>query len=411
MKIEKMDTRQKIVIIGHGFLSRLSLVRAVSVLGGYEIVVVQVMPNEKSHLTKKEADCYSKYVDRVYYCIRNDEESLVSVLLDSCKSIGCKSIIIPDGDFEALAVDNNKSKLQDDFIFPHLIDESKSLDYWMDKDHQKHLAKQVGLMVANSVVVDVCKDVEPNLEGIKYPSFCKPLTTASGGKSGMCRCNCQEELAVAIKNMVNTRPNLRRVLVEDFIEIEKEYAVVGVSDGNNVCIPGIVEFIEGAAKMKGIAKIGKISPAGIMSDLVNQFKEYVLKVGFVGLFDIDFFESKGKFYFCELNLRWGGSGEAVTRMGINLPAMYVELLRQGKPVNPNLEIDNTSTYVNDRMCYQDWITNNISFKEMIVQLKSADIRFIPHPEDKGPEFAFISSILRNCCYKIAFRILRFFHLK
>lgn len=402
--------KQKVIIIGHGFSSRLSLIRAIGQMeGNYEIVVIVIVPNSVGQ--KKNIDCYSKYVDTIYYSVRNDSEALFRLLSEKCKSQGCKSIIIPDGDFEALAIDKYKSQLQTDFLFPYILGNENSVEYWMDKLNQKNLAKEIGLPVANSVVLNVSNGSFSIPSEIRYPCFCKPLNTVSGGKGGMCRCDNDEQLKNALTTMVKERPHLEKVLVEDFINIEKEYAVVGVSDGDNICIPALLEFLVGAAKMKGIAKLGKVSPLGDMQDVVSKFKELIKRIGFVGLFDIDFFESNGTIYFCELNLRYGGSGEAVSRMGVNLPAMYVEFLSNSQQVNPNVEITSSATYVNDRMCYQDWVTNQISYREMKTQLHSSDFRFIPFPGDKGPERAFNLSITKNRYYKVAFKVLKMLHLR
>lgn len=401
--------KQKVIIIGHGFSSRLSLIRSVGQMGGYEVVVIVVGPNSAGQ--KKNIDCYSRYVDTFYYSVKDDSEDLFRLLTQKCKSQSGKSIIIPDGDFEALTVDKYKTQLDPDFLFPYIKGNQDSVEYWMDKVNQKMLAEDIGLSVAKSVVMDVKNGVFSIPTEVRYPCFCKPLNTVTGGKVGMCRCDNPEQLKDALSNMVSDRPHIEKVIIEDFIDIEKEYAVVGVSDGTNVCIPALLEFVEGAAKMKGIAKRGIVSPLGDKTMVIEKFKEFVRRIGFVGLFDVDFFESNGIVYFCELNLRYGGSGEAVSRMGVNLPAMYVEFMVDSKPVNPNLEISGSATYVNDRMCHKDWVTNHISYKDMMSQLHSSDFRFIKSSDDPAPAMIFRIEIFKIRCIRLGISLLKFLHLR
>ena len=59
---------------------------------------------------------------------------------------------------------------------------------------------------------------------------------------------------------------------------------------------------------------------------MDQLKVFVKSLHFCGLFDIDFYERDGVFYFNELNLRFGASGYAVTHSGINLPDAFMKVL-------------------------------------------------------------------------------------
>ena len=65
--------KQKVVIIGHGYASRLGVIRSVAQIG-CEITVIAMTGyrrDGKTLNTRKPIDCYSKYVSNVYYCHAN----------------------------------------------------------------------------------------------------------------------------------------------------------------------------------------------------------------------------------------------------------------------------------------------------------------------------------------------------
>lgn len=380
--------KQKVVIIGHSYLSRLSLIRSVAVLNCEIIVVVMTAPFSTSNPHKKTIDCYSKYVDRVLYCVRRDRESLIALLLKECIDPNQKVVLIPDGDDVVATIGNNKEVLAPHFLFPHIEKEPSSMVYWMEKTNQKQLAEEVGLHVAEGRVIEITDGHYYILKEIKYPCYSKPLATMTGGKGGMRRCDNEKELKSALQYIIENRNRTEKVLVEDYKEIETEYALLGFSDGETVIIPGILEFLTVSKHNKGIALQGMVKPIDGFEEVVEKFKRLVLDIGFVGVFDIDFYKSGGLYYFCELNLRYGGSGYAITKMGVNLPAMMVRYFYGESLDGMQTTITGSATYINERMCMDDWNSGFISYKDYRRYQRTADIRFVPDVNDPAPENAF-----------------------
>lgn len=377
--------KQKVVIIGHSYSSRLSLIRAVAQIGCEVTVVVMTLPFGKKSTPEKPIDCYSKYVSHVYYCVRRESESLIPLLLEKCVDTQQKVVLIPDGDDVVATIDNNKDKLKEHFLFPHIAKEPSSMEYWMEKTNQKRLAKEIGLNVADAKMIEIIDGHYTIPSDINYPCFPKPLATMNGGKGGMRRCDTFQDLAAALDYIIDTRSKTVKVLVEDFKKIDTEYALLGFSDEKEVIIPGILQFLNISKAHMGIALQGKVVPVEGFEELVKKFKQLVLAIGFVGVFDIDFYKSEGAFYFCELNLRYGGSGYAVTKMGVNLPAMMVKSFYGEDISDMEKSIDGQAIYINERMCFDDWNNGIISFREYNEYLKSADIRFVVDEDDTRPE--------------------------
>lgn len=379
---------QKVIVMGHGYTSRLGVIRALGMAGCYVIVVV--MTNDKRLLSgkgRKPIDCHSKYVKEFYYC-PNEHTSLINLLLSKFVDKENKVLLFPDSDFTTSAIDLNLNCLSPYFYIPNINATQGEIVIWMDKLVQKTRAEEIGLNVAKGVVIDIDNGKYSIPESIQYPCFTKPLATISGGKKGLKKCENKEEL-VSVIELLSSLKGSAKVLVEEFLTIEKEYAVVGFCDGNNVIIPGVIHITQMAGSGHfGVARCGDLLPVNEeFYELIELFKEYVRSIGFVGVFDIDFLYSQGKFFFGEMNMRFGGSGSVVTAQGINLPILLVNFLVNGEYILPNFQIVKSS-FINERMCVDDWYCGNISSKELKQILSTSSVSFVKDVDDPAPYKSF-----------------------
>lgn len=377
--------KQKVVIIGHGSTSRLGIVRAVAELGcEISVVVMTWHRHGGAELdTRKPFDSYSKYISHVYYCFAKDGAGLLALLLEKCVDPHQKVILLPDSDFSAAIIDDNQESLSPYFLFPHINHSPGAIRQWMGKDNQKELAIEVGLNVPKSQTVTISEGAFSIPKGISFPCFTKALATINGGKQFFKRCENESELYLQLSTVAQKLQNVS-VLVEDYKEIETEYAVLGFSSGKEVIIPGVIRFLKNTVSHFGIAMSGMVVPIAGFEKLINQFKKYVLRLGFIGVFDIDFYFSNGSYYFGEINLRFGGSGYAYTKMGVNLPAMLIRFLRDEDYSRMNKEIERAASYVNERMCEDDWYRDNLTNAEFNRLIKNSDIHFVKDKNDIMP---------------------------
>jgi hypothetical protein len=107
-------------------------------------------------------------------------------------------------------------------------------------------------------------------------------------------------------------------------------------------------------------------------------------MGFVGIFDIDFLESNGVFYFDEMNLRIGGSGTAILNAGVNLPIMFVKAMCGEGTDDMTQAVTHAATFVNEKMVLDDFAEGKMSFREYEKLLTSPDILFIKDDTDVAP---------------------------
>ena len=137
---------------------------------------------------------------------------------------------------------------------------------------------------------------------IGYPVLVRP-SYVLGGRAMEIVYN-QEELAHYMEHAVEASPE-HPVLVDRYltgIEIE----VDAISDGENVCIPGIMEHIERAGVHSGDS-IAVYPPQNLSSEHVNQLIDYTTRLAkglnIIGLLNIQYVISKGEVYVIEVNPR------------------------------------------------------------------------------------------------------------
>ena len=374
--------KRKVVIIGYGFSVRLCLARILGELG-YEVSLI-ILERVKS----KPIDCYSKYVKNYYYIQGDDEDVLMKVLLERCRDDRQKVILIPINDFSASVLDKNLNQLEQHFVFQNIRHQQGAVVQWMNKEKQKHLARQIGMDVANSVNIEIANGSYSVPADISYPCFTKTREFIVGYKFTLHRCDTERELRAVLDDLAGRFDNLT-LMIEDYKDIDKEYSVVGYSDGKNVVIPAVIEILTMAkGSNRGIALRGKIMPCTGFENLILSFQQIVREVGFAGMFDIDFYLCEGKMYFGELNLRIGGSGFAIIYQGVNLPEMHVRSLLGESIEGMKKEITDTFTYSNERIAIENWFEGHLSNREYFSLVNSGDINAIRRKNDNYPELIF-----------------------
>ena len=378
--------KHKVIVIGQGYTGRLSIIRSVAAMD-CEITLIALLAHSEyeAKIKRKPLDAYSKYVSRYLFSENYNESMLIDLLMNQCVDPNNKVFVFPDNDFSAAAIDNHRDVLKNHFYCPNIKDRQGAIEEWMDKVKQKELAKKVGLKVANGVVIEV-KDHHFQIpDSITYPCFAKPLLSMVGGKSGLKRCDSQTELMGHIEFMLTKRDDFR-ILVEEYIHIEREYATLGFSDGEKVIIPGVLELLHvGHANHFGVALQGRVFPCKGYEKLIDRFKALVLEMGFVGVFDIDFYESGGEYNFCEMNLRFGGSGYSFTKMGVNLPVMMMKSLLGESIEDLNQEVTDSATYFNERMAVDDWYGGFMTKEDLFKYREESVIKFVADEDDPGPQ--------------------------
>lgn len=96
-------------------------------------------------------------------------------------------------------------------------------------------------------------------------------------------------------------------------------------------------------------------------ELFDQITKFVENEGFKGIIDIDIFEVNGKFYFSEVNPRFGGGYPHAYECGVNVPGQIINNLRGNK--NPVTIGDYKDGIV--MMKYNEIMIKDMSDEELI----------------------------------------------
>ena len=372
--------KQKVVIIGIYENNRLAMIRPLGKIG-YDIDVIAL----GNRVSKKGVDSYSKYVSNYYQCKEDEGLGVVDFLMNLCKDHSQKAVLIPVDDFSVVLLDNNYNILKDNFLLPNIHEEQGAIVKWMNKDVQKTHALKCGLNVVDSKTVEIVKGAYILPTGISYPCFPKTQYYVKGAKQFLRKCSDETELIRVLDSICGLQNDVI-VIIEDFKEIEREFSIGGFSDGNNVVISGVIEK---QTISNGVTMTGRIVPISGYEVLVDKYKNFIRSIGFWGVFDFDLFRSGDEFYFCELNLRYGGTGYAYIKKGINLPEMLVRSLR-GNPVEDiNINISTVSSFVNEKVCLKSWYKGKMTTKEYLRVMESSDLFLYKDDNDPIPGQLFV----------------------
>lgn len=386
------------IVIGRNFTSRIGMIRAAGD-AGCDVAVIQTYNYKKRF---HDPDYYSKFVSD--YRLSQDYNQ--QQLLDIIKQYKCndrKIILLPTDDFSLSVIDEHLEELEKDFLCTNINHEQGEIIRKMNKDLQKELAKKVGLDVAEGWISKKCNGVYEIPEGIKYPCFTKPQETACGHlKTFLLPCYSEEELKKRLSLIANNFDN--PILIEEYHKIDKEYTVLGLSLDGRAIIPGIVKKIE---TWYGMTTTGSVSPLSKMPELLSKLENFMKEIGLTGLFDIELYESNGKLYFNEHNLRASSIAFALTYKGINLPALLIQYLL-GYNVDLNAVPKTFDTYICGseaamRYMYKEKIISFFKYKGLI---NCVDIRSLKFKDDNKPAKMFAIDDLMMPLRKVR----HFFHL-
>ncbi len=389
--------KPRVLVAGRNYASNLCMARAFG-KAGYEIEVVRIvkrMPPIRWGLSVLHPEAYSKYVKAYHICVTNGEETSFVNKLRELADPNRKMLLIPADDLAVSIVDEYYNELKELYVIPNVDDRQGEIGRLMNKRTQMELAAAAGLPVVNNCVIHVHAGEIEIPDTIKYPCFIKPNVSKNGFKTLMRKCESREELQETLVN-IGSKMDLE-MKVEDFVDIRKEYAILGLSTKEGVIAPGFFcTEAGGHGGWRGVAMSGRVLPRDNQKELIDKICSFIKTLNFEGLFDVDLIEGQdGTVYFVELNLRYGGSGYAIVESGANLPGMFADYMLMNKPVDMDCCVQPGKTFLNERVMlgeYKEW---HLTRAEMKKWMKKVDIHFIYDEEDPKPyrRFAWMVALM------------------
>jgi len=380
--------KPRVVVAGRNYCSNLCMARSLGE-AGYEVEILrvfQVKPKWTNVMKQMKPDAYSKYVKAFHICIANRKASRVVKKLISIADPYRKMLLIPADDLVANIADEHMKKLSKYYVLPNVDGKKNGINNLMSKEAQKELAKAAGLPIVNSALIRVKKRGEVEIpETVTYPCFIKPNISKNSSKSRMRRIESEEELIATLKEF--SRHKEIEMLVEDYLEIEREYSMLGLAAKETVISPGFFGALEGGHdERRGVAMTGQILPCEQEKELIDSIIQFIATLNFEGLFDVDLIQTKdGKMYFVELNMRFGASGYAVTQSGANLPGMFADYMLLGKPVDSDCKIEKAGkTFISEKVMLEEYIKSYLDKSGMHKHMADVDVHFIQNAQDPKP---------------------------
>lgn len=377
--------KNQIVIIGQDYSAMLCMANS---LKDYDVIIYKRVNKEnktKKNLKKlllgNDIESLPNNVkEMIYFDTKLGSEEFANLLIDKFKDNNySKVLIIPTSDFTASLIDECKEKYDEKFIFPNINKKNNEIIELMDKSKQKDIAKKCGLNVIPQYNIEQKNGKYIIPKKIEFPIFIKPQISYMGNKTIMKKCNNIDELEETLK-MIEKNFNCP-LLIEKYVQIEKEYATLGCSYNGEIIIPGVIEKIATAkGKVNGVTLKGQTRKADSYEDLIIKIKNFISELNFDGLFDIELYEENGILYFNELNLRFGAEGYGITGSGVNLPEIYAKKVF-------NIKIDKIpllkeKIFLSDKANLDSYENYNINWKEYKNNSKDIDFSFIKSQNKK-----------------------------
>lgn len=248
--------------------------------------------------------------DEYFIVPRTDEDGYMDIILDICKKNNITAVLsLIDPELSLLA------QHRDDFIkigTTPIISDYEAIKMSFDKyEFYKYLDNNGIQTIKSYIDKDLFfKDVEAGK--ISYPVFVKPVTGSASININKVFSNEEIELLFGSDN---------NLMIQEFID--------GIEYGVDVYIDMLSkEMVNIFVKEKIKMRTGETDKSVSVVDnkLFDLIEQFVSKVSFSGVLDIDIFKKDDIYYISEVNPRFGGGYPHAYECGVNIPQMIINNL-------------------------------------------------------------------------------------
>ena len=305
----------KVIVIGGDHYNALGVIRS---LGECGIFPIFILLNDDD----KAMSSHSKYIDKLYIINSEEEKNLDKFLIKNFGNDKNKPIIIPTGDPIEKYLDINYDKLKKYFLLPNIDNKSGMVLKHMDKLFQYELCKKNNVDIAESFYIDLTNDVDYSIFPLKV--IIKPDISADGNKADIVIANGIDEIKNGIE--LFRKKGYKNVLVQEFLDYQMEYAMMGLSYKGKVIIPGINSNNYIFPSARGNTSYAEMFPLEEFKYDISKIINMVEKMNYTGLFEIEMFLVNDKVYFNEMNFRNSANLYGYKGNGIKYIYLYIMLL-------------------------------------------------------------------------------------
>lgn len=307
--MKKTNGKIDFILFGEGNYNTLGVLHCMAAKG---VEVFLLLVGTGKHALRGEVLGYSKYA-RYGHSVKDEREGL-QWLLTHKKEFPQRTVIYPTSDTAESLLDSCYDVLSTHYVFPNCGKQGE-VTRLMEKSVQNAMAMQHGIRTIKSIYTN---DSEYNIDKVEYPCMLKPLVSISGSKGDMRVCANRQELDEALASAKNTK----EFIIQQYIHNEADLLFLGIRLPNGeVWIPSLV-------KKPGVSSTGEYTNAIVTTFVpehlpeLEEVKDFVKALNYVGPFSIEFGLEQGKNYFFEINLRNDGTSHYPLASGINIPYVY-----------------------------------------------------------------------------------------
>ena len=379
-----------VAVISKHYMPALGIIRSLGEAGYCVDLIYIVSKNGTSEIASA-----SKYVNRTVEIKESTDNNMVEQIRAQYTEFSKKIFLFPADDFSVTFIGRNYEKFSS-FLFP-TTDKKNDILEITNKSVQNKLALNAGLLAAKEWCVDFRKN-ESVPDDVQFPCFCKPEISILGSKQEMMKCENRTVLLSQIDRMRNYNRN-RSILIQEFLNVEQEYDVSGLSINGKVMIAAVIKKLQVAAYNKGPTEMGVVCNPTVLESIYNEIERFVSSISYNRIFDIELFYADGKFYFNELNVRPTGVIYAVTASGCNLPAMLVSALFEDNIYSLTTSKTDNIVFFSEKVAYEDYLHGYISDKKLKEMKRNADVFLLENKKDAEPFKRFQSSVRKKVLKK------------
>lgn len=209
---------------------------------------------------------------------------------------------------------------------------NESIDMAEDRERFDTLCGQLGIPRPKGCLVESVEEAMQKTEELEYPLIVRP-SYVLGGRA-MQIVYDQAELRQYLKEAV-VASHEHPVLIDQYM-VGREVEIDAISDGVDVCIPGIMEQIERSGVHSGDS-IAVYPPQHLSPEVIDTLTKYTKDIACAmnvkGLVNIQFIVVGGKVYVIEVNPRASRTVPFMSKItGINM-VEYATRVALGEPLH------------------------------------------------------------------------------
>ncbi len=379
----------KAVVLGSNYYIGLSIIRC---LGKNNIEVIAMDYNKSKTYGSK-----SKYLsEQIIVPHYNDEQSLLTCLIDYGKEQAVKPVLLPSADAYVAFMDKHLDVLKAYYLIP-MTDQG----LWtklMDKDELRHLCDTYHVAIPETIDSNDINWTDFN-EKIGYPCLLKPADSppfVSYYRKKMFICHNQNELEAKIKQ---TKSDGFKMIIQRKI----------IGPDSNVCTYDV--YLNQESKVTHSMTCQKIRQFPInygassytvqrhIAEIQEIGSKFLEDVGYKGFAEIEFKKDdrNNQYYLIEVNTRTTTLNVLLDKIGINFPlVLYNELvLNKGELCIYEESSEMAFRYhIEDLISVKNYIrTNQLTIKDYLNSLHHKIVYAIWSLDDPKPYISYIVNMI------------------